>query len=107
MVSLLTLLPISMNGMGVREVGTIVFLAPLGIDEDSAKALAFLWFAVHLAVSVLGGLAYMFGHDKGVGGLSSEKGPDTLNATEIEEADRGSVDRYSHQGRTRQLDRAA
>ena len=29
MVSLLTLLPISVNGMGVREGATVLFLAPL------------------------------------------------------------------------------
>ncbi len=61
MVSLLTLLPITMNGMGVRELGTIAFLAPLGVHEDTAKALAFLWFASSIVVSLLGGLVYLFG----------------------------------------------
>ena len=61
MVGLLTLLPISVNGVGVREVGMIVFLAPLGVDEDSAKTLAFLWFAAGVIVSLLGGLVYLWG----------------------------------------------
>jgi uncharacterized membrane protein YbhN (UPF0104 family) len=61
MVSLLTLLPISVNGMGVRESGTVLFLAPLGVNQGAALSLAFLWFAVTAVVSLLGGLVYLFG----------------------------------------------
>ena len=61
MVSLLTLLPISVNGMGVREAGTVLFLLPLGVDESAALALAFLWFTTGVAVSAMGGVVYLFG----------------------------------------------
>ncbi len=61
MVSLLTLLPVSLNGMGVREGGVIVFLAPLGVDQATALTLSFLWFAVNSAVSLLGGVVYLWG----------------------------------------------
>jgi len=54
MVSLLMLLPISVNGMGVREGGMVLFLLPLGIDESSAVTLAFLWFTTGIAVSLMG-----------------------------------------------------
>jgi glycosyltransferase 2 family protein len=60
MVTLLTLLPISLNGMGVREGGTILFLAPLGISHATALSLALLWFSVFTVVSLLGGLLYVF-----------------------------------------------
>jgi uncharacterized membrane protein YbhN (UPF0104 family) len=61
MVTLLTLLPISLNGMGVREGGMVLFLAPLGIPEGTALSLAFLWFAVFTAASLAGGLVYLCG----------------------------------------------
>ena len=49
MVSLLTLLPVSVNGMGVREGGVVLFLAPLGVPQATALTLAFLWFLVYAA----------------------------------------------------------
>jgi uncharacterized membrane protein YbhN (UPF0104 family) len=104
MVSLLTLAPLSVNGMGVREWGCVWFLAPLGVSEPRALTLAFLWFAVQLAVSVLGGVVYLFGHEKGVGTLSDDEAAPIPFSTE---ARHGPVDRDSDQGRTRQLDRAA
>ena len=61
MVTLLTLLPISINGMGVREEATALFLAPLGIAESAAVTLSVLWFAVSASVSLLGGAVYLFG----------------------------------------------
>jgi uncharacterized membrane protein YbhN (UPF0104 family) len=60
LVSLLTLLP-SINGMGVREVSMALLLAPLGVASEDAGLLAFSWFAVAAAVSLLGGLVYLFG----------------------------------------------
>ncbi|MSU78767.1 MAG: flippase-like domain-containing protein [Gemmataceae bacterium] len=99
MVSLLTLLPISVNGMGVREVGTIVFLAPLGIDADSAKTLAFLWFAVNVAVSLSGGLVYL-------AGTAPKSNKDEVSQSP-EVNDDGSVDRYPDQGRTGESKAAA
>lgn len=97
MVSLLTLLPISVNGMGVRELGTVVFLAPLAIHEDSAKTLAFLWFMVNVAVSLLGGLVYLFGAY-----------PKAETAAPLKEGiEDGPVDRDSDQGREGQHQKAA
>jgi uncharacterized membrane protein YbhN (UPF0104 family) len=61
MVTLLTLLPVSLNGMGFREAGTILFLAPLGVVRGTALSLAVLWFAVFTCASLLGGAVYLFG----------------------------------------------
>ena len=60
MVSLLMLLPISLNGIGVREGGTVLLLLPLGVEEPAALTLAFLWFTTGVAVSLLGGVVYLF-----------------------------------------------
>lgn len=60
MISILTLLP-SVNGMGVRETGMVLFLAPFGVSQAAALTLAFLWFLVYAAGSMVGGLIYLAG----------------------------------------------
>lgn len=62
MVTLLTLLPVSLNGMGVREGGMVLFLAPLGIPSATALSLTFLWFSVSVAASLVGAAVYLFGN---------------------------------------------
>jgi uncharacterized membrane protein YbhN (UPF0104 family) len=61
MVSLLTMAPLSINGLGVREGGMVLFLAPLGVPSGTAVTLAFLWFCAFSTASLLGGLVYLFG----------------------------------------------
>ena len=62
LVSLLTLLPVSVNGMGLREAGTVLLLAPLGVGRAEAVALSLLTFAVLTAASLAGLGFYLFGH---------------------------------------------
>lgn len=90
MVSLLTLVPLSINGMGVREGGTILFLAPFA-PADTAMILGFLWFTVSAAGSLLGGAVYLFG---------------CFPSLEVPSDDRSLGD-HPHQGRTRQYSSAA
>jgi uncharacterized membrane protein YbhN (UPF0104 family) len=61
LIGLLTLLPVSLNGMGLREAGTVVLLAPLGVGPASAMTLAFLTFAASVAASLPGALFYLLG----------------------------------------------
>jgi uncharacterized membrane protein YbhN (UPF0104 family) len=61
MVTLLTMLPVSLNGMGIREGGMTLFLAPLGIPTGTILSLSFLWFAVYVTASLCGGAVYVFG----------------------------------------------
>jgi glycosyltransferase 2 family protein len=99
MVSLLTLLPISFNGMGLRELGTIVFLAPIGHDANTATTLAFLWFAGGAAVSLLGGLVYLFGaYPK----ADLDSNPQTERSPQ-----HGPLDCHTDQGREGELTKAA
>jgi uncharacterized protein (TIRG00374 family) len=60
-VTLLTLLPISLNGMGVREGGMAVLLAPLGVETGPAMTLAFLWFLAFMVPSLGGVFFYWWG----------------------------------------------
>jgi hypothetical protein len=91
MVTLLTLLPISLNGMGVREAGMVFFLAPLGVDSATAMTLAFLWFLIFTANSIAGGVVYLAG-----------RFPAPEECTQD-----GSIDSHSNQGRARQSQSAA
>jgi uncharacterized membrane protein YbhN (UPF0104 family) len=91
MVSLLTLLPVSLNGMGIREGGMILFLTPLGVNEGTAVSLAFLWFTVSLAAGLCGGAVYLFGW---------------YPRPEVQ-TDHESIGDHSHQGRAGQSKAAA
>jgi uncharacterized membrane protein YbhN (UPF0104 family) len=61
LVSLLTLLPVSISGMGLREMGYVMFLKPLGIDPAAAVGLGLLTFAATALPALGGGLVMMFG----------------------------------------------
>jgi uncharacterized membrane protein YbhN (UPF0104 family) len=81
MVSLMTVLPVSLNGIGVREGGMVLFLAPLGVADATAVSLAVLWFMVFTAASLVGGVVYFLGdssrpketcHDAVIGDYSDQ-----------------------------------
>lgn len=108
MVALLTMLPLSINGLGLREAGMVLFLTPVmvvpvNIPEPSewataqALTLSLLWFAVYTFVSLLGGVVYM---------LSRFPKPQEPAEVPGEVLDNGSVDRDSHQGRAGQYSQA-
>lgn len=99
LVTLLTLLPISLNGMGLREAGTVLFLAPLGLSTAEGVTLSFLSFAA-CSVASLGGIGfYLFGHFPR---FVAER-PAGLEERRHDDAVRGGPD----QGRTRQSTAAA
>jgi len=60
-VILLTLAPVSVNGMGVREGATLLLLRPLGVADGQAIALSLLWFSVFLAAGLTGGVWWLTG----------------------------------------------
>ena len=57
--SLLSNIPISVNGLGLREQLHAILLAPLGVPREAAVAISLLIFA-HLLVSSLLGLLFWF-----------------------------------------------
>jgi uncharacterized membrane protein YbhN (UPF0104 family) len=61
-VALVTLAPISVNGMGVREGAMILLLNPLGIPAEQAVTLSLLWFSVFLAAGLVGAAWYLSGY---------------------------------------------
>ncbi len=98
MVSLLTMLPISVNGMGVREQSTVVLLAPLGVAQETALTLALLSFAVYTANSLMGGVVYLWGRLPKPGATADFS---------AEELPHGPLDHHPNQGRTSQPGQAA
>jgi len=59
LVALLSGLPVSFGGVGVREGGYIMFLTPLGVEREQALAFGLLWSAVVLVANATGGLALL------------------------------------------------
>jgi hypothetical protein len=97
LVSLLTMLPVSVNGMGVREGTTVLLLAPVGVPGGAAVSLAFLWFLTQAAASLVGVVFY-------VGGRFVRPPAEGVS---IEEAEHGPVGDRSDQGREGQSQAAA
>jgi uncharacterized membrane protein YbhN (UPF0104 family) len=61
LVGLMTALPISLNGVGVREGGLVWILATYGLSDALGVALGLLWFSVTVATGLIGGLVYLLG----------------------------------------------
>ena len=57
-------LPISISGLGVRELLFVLFLHPLGVPRSQAIALGLLLYLLNLVVSLLGAPAFAIGHSK-------------------------------------------
>lgn len=55
----ISMLPISLSGLGVRE-GAFVFLfTKVGATQEQALTLSLMWFAITAIVSIIGGVEYM------------------------------------------------
>jgi uncharacterized membrane protein YbhN (UPF0104 family) len=61
LVTVLSALPLSLAGLGIREAGYVWFLERQGVADDTAFAFGLLWFAVLLVSSMVGGLVYAWG----------------------------------------------
>ena len=69
-VAMLVAVPVSLSGLGVREVSYVFLLTRLpGISSEAALAFAVLWFAVLLVSSLVGGAVFLLSAPP-VGGLA-------------------------------------
>ncbi|NBS87583.1 MAG: UPF0104 family protein, partial [Verrucomicrobia bacterium] len=59
MVAMITVLPITWNGLGLREAAFVTFLGTFGIATAQSVALSLTGFAVILLWNLLGGLVYL------------------------------------------------
>jgi uncharacterized protein (TIRG00374 family) len=61
LVIILTLIPLSLNGLGVREGGFVFFLTGLGVGQAEALSFGLLSYALLVIVSLSGGAAFGWG----------------------------------------------
>jgi len=59
MLSVMTALPVSLGGFGVREGGYLYFLTRLGVHDSVAVTMGLLWFAVTAASGLVGGIVFL------------------------------------------------
>lgn len=64
MVALIQLLPISFNGLGVREGAFQVLFGSVGVGEAQAVAMSLMYYIVRVVTGLLGGLVYLIGNLK-------------------------------------------
>jgi len=62
-VNILSSLPISWNGLGVRENGYVFFLAPLFLSREQAIAFGVMWLFAMAISSAIGGLVLVLSKD--------------------------------------------
>ncbi|MBZ0220331.1 MAG: flippase-like domain-containing protein [Candidatus Methylomirabilis sp.] len=55
----ISMLPISLSGLGIREGAFIFLFTMIGASKEQAIALSLLWFATGVFVSVIGGVEYV------------------------------------------------
>lgn len=59
LIAVLCMLPVTMNGLGLREWGFVFFFSP-GIGNAAAFSLSLLYLGVSLLTSIVGGVIYLF-----------------------------------------------
>jgi uncharacterized protein (TIRG00374 family) len=62
--TLIMLLPVSINGVGVREATLVFFFSIYGVSTESAIAFAWIWLAMLLAQGLVGGIVFMLRRTK-------------------------------------------
>ncbi len=59
-ISLLQMMPVSLNGIGVREGAAIVVFGSVGVVQESAVSVAMFFSGISILVSLSGGIVYAF-----------------------------------------------
>lgn len=59
LVTLLTLLPVSLNGLGLREGGFVLLLARLQVSSTDALSLSLLFYSITVILSIAGGILFL------------------------------------------------
>ena len=62
LLGLVMILPISLNGLGVREGTGILLFTTVGFSDERALLLEFITYVVMVAVSIIGGVLFLQRH---------------------------------------------
>jgi len=55
----ISMLPISLSGLGIREGAFIYLFTKAGVSKEQALTLSLMWFAIMAVVSLIGGIEYL------------------------------------------------
>lgn len=58
-IAILSAVPISINGVGVREAGYLLLFTQVGLSQEQAVSISLLYFGMTLVLGALGGGAYL------------------------------------------------
>jgi uncharacterized membrane protein YbhN (UPF0104 family) len=61
MIWIITMVPLSINGLGVREGAFVFFFTTVGAPDSAALLLSFLNFSQMIVLGLMGGIIYLFG----------------------------------------------
>lgn len=64
LMSVISMLPISIAGLGLREGSAVYLFTKVGLDVAGALSLSLLWFTVTALCSGLGGIVFLVGHSQ-------------------------------------------
>jgi len=64
LINVISMLPVSIAGLGLREGSSVYFFSKVGLDSAGAISLSLLFFAVTALCSGLGGIAFLVGHSQ-------------------------------------------
>jgi hypothetical protein len=73
MVALVQLLPISFNGLGVREGTYQLLFGTVGIEAPQAVAMSLMYYIVRVVGGLVGGLLYLIGNLRGKSAASDQR----------------------------------
>ena len=59
LVTVVSMLPVSLAGLGVRESGVVYFFSLVGVDAATSLSMSLVWFSLTVLVSSLGGPAFL------------------------------------------------
>lgn len=67
MIWIITMVPMSINGLGVREGAFVFFFTRLGVSDSAALLLSFLNFSQMIVLGLIGGIIYLLGQVSPIG----------------------------------------
>ena len=72
LIALAIVLPISINGVCIREGGMVFLLGRWGVAEEKAVAIGLLWFFATIVTGLLGGVLFLLDRRSTKGVLTNE-----------------------------------
>ena len=75
LLGLIMMLPISINGLGLREGAGVLLFTRIGLSEEEAFLMEFLTYVVMVGVSLIGGIVFLRRQISGT--ISMDKDPES------------------------------